>query len=203
MQTYTSLKSSIENWMARSDLTSYLDDFIDIAEARVSNRLRLRAQETDLSLTVAAGSNTVALPTDFLELRSLYRDGNPQTPMEYLSPEQLNNKANSSRAPVLFTITGTSVKLAGPSDAAYTLKGTYYAKFAALDGSNTSTWLTTNVPHVMLYASLRAAAEFIRDDAAAQKWNDLYEQACAELEERDENSKIGPVPTMRSERVAW
>jgi hypothetical protein len=203
MQTYTSLKTSIANWMARDDLTSYLDDFIDIAESRVANRLRLSAQETDLSLTVAAGSVSASLPSDYLELRSLYRDGSPQTPMEYLTPEQLNNKSNDSRAPRLFTIQGTKVVLAGPTDAQYTLKGTYYAQFAALDGSNTSTWLTTNAPQVMLYACLRAAAEFIRDDAAAQKWNDLYEQAVKELEDRDQAGRYGPVPSMRSERVQW
>lgn len=203
MQTYSSLKTSIANWCADDTLTSFLDDFIDIAEARVANRLRLRAQETDLSLTVAAGTNTAALPSDFLELRSLYRDGSPQVPMEYLTPEQLNNVRNDARGPVRYTIVGTNVRLAGVTDAEYTLRGQYYAKFTPLDNTNTSTWLTSYAPHIMLYASLRAAAEFTKDDSAAQKWNDLYEQACAELEARDESSKIGPVPTMRSERVAW
>ena len=208
MQTYTSLKASISSWMARDDFTdANLDDFIDIAEAKVATRLRLTAQETSFTGTLTAGASSVLLPSDFLELRAIYRDGSPQRPLEYVTPEQLNNVANTTRAPNLYSIVGSGgdkyLTFAGPSDNGYTLIGKYYARFTALSGSNTSTWLTTNYPFVMLSAACVAASQFIMDDAKEQAWANRFEAECTALEASDESGKYGPVPTMRSERAAW
>ena len=43
---YTTLKAAIANFLARDDLTSEIDDFIDLTEADFNRRLRIRAMET-------------------------------------------------------------------------------------------------------------------------------------------------------------
>ena len=70
LDSYTNLKTAIANFLARDDLTSEIDDFIDLTEADFNRRLRVRAMETvDSSFTIDAA--TEALPTGFLQVRSL------------------------------------------------------------------------------------------------------------------------------------
>jgi len=203
MNTYSSLKQSIADWLARDDLASYVDGFIDIAEARVGLRLRIRAMESSTTLTTTATVDYVALPTGFAGIRGVYRDGDPQSVMTYYTPEQLNNVRNSSRAPNAFTIRGDNMVFAGPTDDAYEIELHYYARFTALSDSNTSNWLTTNAPQVLLYGALQAGAEFIRDEAQARMWGEKFERALAEVETADEGDKFGPAPRMMSEGSKW
>ena len=69
LNNYANLKIAIANFLARDDLTSEIDDFIDLTEADFNRRLRIRSMETvDSSFTIDA--ETEALPTGFLQVRS-------------------------------------------------------------------------------------------------------------------------------------
>ena len=64
---YTSFVTTVESYLARTDLTSVIPDFIQMAQLRMSRDLR-----TEAMLKVATTTPTdskVAFPTDFLELR--------------------------------------------------------------------------------------------------------------------------------------
>ena len=78
---YTELKASLANWLNRSDLTTEIaDDFIKLAEADFNSKLRVRAMIAQVSITVNA--ETVALPTDFLQIRDFYTlSGQTKTPL--------------------------------------------------------------------------------------------------------------------------
>lgn len=203
MNTYSSLKQSIADFLARDDLTSYVDTFIDIAEARIGRRLKIRAMETIGTLTCSTSVDTIALPTGFAGIRGVYLDSTDRYPLTYNTPEQLNSQTSTSGKPRYFTIAGTDIKFNCVPDSAYSIIVHYYATFTALSDSNTSTWLTTYVPTVMLYGSLQAAAEFIQDDAQAGKWAGLFQQAIDEAKAADEDETYGPAMAITTERVRW
>lgn len=70
LNTYSNLKTSIANYLNRSDLTSYIPDFIRLAEVRMNKELRVREQEkTDTSITTVAGTQSYSLPTNFIEAK--------------------------------------------------------------------------------------------------------------------------------------
>ena len=46
LNNYANLKTAIANFLARDDLTTEIDDFIDLTEADFNRRLRVRAMET-------------------------------------------------------------------------------------------------------------------------------------------------------------
>ena len=71
LNTYSALKTSIANWLNRSDLTSEISgDFIKLAEADFNAKLRIRQMEQIDTLTVNA--ETVTVPSGFIGVRSLY-----------------------------------------------------------------------------------------------------------------------------------
>lgn len=203
MNTYSTLKQSIYDFLARDDLASFVDTFIDIAEARVGRRLKIRAMETTGTLTCSTSVATVALPTRYAGMRSIHLAGSIRYQLMYNTPEQLNSQSDATGQPRFFSIVGDNIQFNCIPDSAYTISVSYYATFAALSDSNTSNWLTTNVPHLLLYGALQAAAEFIQDDAQAQKWASLFQQAIDEAEIADESEKFGPAPTIKSERAKW
>ena len=70
LDTYANLKTEIANYLNRSDLTSYLDTFIDLAESRLARDLRVREMEAvDTSITTVSGTQSYTLPTGYLEMR--------------------------------------------------------------------------------------------------------------------------------------
>ena len=71
LSTYSELKSSIANWLNRSDLTTEIqDDFIVLTEADFNAKLRIRQMEQNDDVTINAESVTV--PTGFIGARSFY-----------------------------------------------------------------------------------------------------------------------------------
>ena len=71
LTTYTELKTSLANWLNRSDLTTEIaDDFIKLAEADFNSKLRVRSMVAQTTITINA--ETEALPTGFLQVRDLY-----------------------------------------------------------------------------------------------------------------------------------
>lgn len=64
---YASLQSAIANELARSDLTSAIPTFIQLAEADFNRTLRTRFQQATASGTI---TDDLTLPDDFLQMVS-------------------------------------------------------------------------------------------------------------------------------------
>jgi hypothetical protein len=90
LTTFSQLKTSIANYLNRSDLTGVIPDFITLAESKLNRNLRLRKMQTTTTLTCVSGTATIDLPTDFLEVVQLYVDGNPNVVLDYVNPMRLN-----------------------------------------------------------------------------------------------------------------
>jgi hypothetical protein len=75
--TYSGLVASVQSWLNRSDLTAKVPDFIALLEARLNRELRVPDMERMTTLVLTDGA--VDLPTDFLEARHLYIDGDTDT----------------------------------------------------------------------------------------------------------------------------
>jgi len=89
ISTYAELKTSIANFLARDDLTNEIDDFIDLAESRISRELETRSQDTRTTLTTTADNAYVSLPSDMRTIRNVKVMNNPRITLRYLSPLQV------------------------------------------------------------------------------------------------------------------
>jgi hypothetical protein len=188
LSTYAELKTSIGDWLNRSDLTNAIPDFISLAEAQVERTLRTRQMivRDNASFDAQYG----AVPADFLETKSLkLTSTNPQTPLEFLSIDALDNKASEytgSGKPRFFGVVGGQFRLVPVPDATYTTELTYYAKLTKLSNSVTTNWLLTSSPDIYLYGALLQAAPYLQDDARIQVWSSLYDRAMSELQTADD-----------------
>lgn len=176
---YADLQSSVASWLNRSDLAINIPDFIALAECQLNIDLQARAMETKTTLVTIGGVNTVALPSDMLEMRRLQVIGTYNQPLSYRSPDEISADYadNVAGQPAVFTVIGDDLELAPIPDGVYSLELTYRQRIPTLSASNTTNWLITNWPNVYLFATLIAATPFIMNDARLATWAQLYSQA--------------------------
>ncbi len=187
---YSTLKTAVGDWLARSDLTTVIDDFIDLAEARINRDLRVSAMETALSSAISSG--VIAVPTGFLEFLTVYVDGSPTKRLEMKSAEWIygNYPSRESDGKPSFIAREGSNFIFGPyPDSAYTIKGTYYAKLSPLGdgtgGTVTTNFLITDAPDLILYGALVESAPYIGEDARMNLWESRYQSALETANNRD------------------
>jgi hypothetical protein len=188
LTTYAELKTSIGDWLNRSDLTSVIPDFISLAEAQIERTLR--ARQMIVRANASFDAQYGAVPADFLESKSLkLTSTNPQTPLTFLSIDALDNEATKytgSGKPKFFGVVGGQFRLVPLPDSTYTTELTYYAKLAKLSNDNTTNWLLASSPDIYLYGALLQAAPYLQDDARIQTWATLYERALNDLQTADD-----------------
>jgi hypothetical protein len=188
LTTYNELKTSIGDWLNRSDLTTAIPDFISLAEAQIERTLRTRQMIVRANASFDAQYG--AVPSDFLEVKSLkLTSTNPQTPLSFLSIDALDaemTKYTASGKPKFFGVVGGQFRIVPTPDANYTTELTYYAKLTKLSTSVASNWLLSSSPDIYLYGALLQAAPYLQDDARIQTWATLYERALNDLQTADD-----------------
>ncbi len=194
--THAELKTTVANWLNRSDLTSYIPDFITLAEKRIHRDVVelghfLRGMEKRAADATEANNRYIGLPTDFLSLRSIkLTSTDPITRLEYVTPDKYNQYTSTGTGtPRVFTVIGDEIAFAPIPDAAYTVEMAYYGSIAALSDANTTNWFITNAPETVLYGSLLEAELFLKNDQRASTWKDLYDTALAGLVRFDRASR--------------
>jgi hypothetical protein len=194
--TYSDLQTSIANYLARSDLTSQIPDFITFAENRLRRELRIRQMLKSVTTATVSGDATVELPSDFLEIRDFVVMTNPIQPLSYSSPSSLSNDPRTSEVgvPKSYTILASEFQVAPAPDGIYTLKMLYFAAPAYLSSSNTTNVFLNIAPDALLYASLIEAEPYLMNDARINTWGTMYDRAISSLTKSDEEGQYSGVP---------
>lgn len=198
--TYSELKTAVANYLARTDLTDQISDFIRFAELRLRRELRIRQMLKSVTTATVGGISTVALPSDFIEIRDLILLTNPVQPLTYSSPSIFSRNARVTEGgkPLDYTILASEFQLAPVPDSAYTVKMLYYAAPEFLSDTNSSNAFIANAPDAMLYASLIEAEPYLMNDQRVNTWGSMYDRAISTLTKSDESAQYSGVPLSMS-----
>jgi hypothetical protein len=188
LTTYNELKSSVADWLNRTDLTAVVPDFISLAEAQIERTLRTR--QMIVRATASIDSEYSAVPADFLETKSIKLNTNPVTPLQFESVDALDSMKGTmylaNGKPLYFGIVGGQIRVLPVPDSTYTAELTYYAKLSKLSSTNTTNWLLTQAPDVYLYGALMQAAPYLKDDDRITIWATMYTRGLEELQVADD-----------------
>jgi len=202
LDTYANLKTEIANYLNRTDLTSYLDTFIDLAEARHARDLRVREMESvDTSITTVAGTQSYDLPTGYLEMRYVTWQSNPYTFLAYMTPPdffRVYNAGEGSGSPSYYTIVGSKIYLGKQPDAANVLELGFFKRPTALSSSNTTNDILTYFPDLYLYASLAESEPFLMNDERLPVWAGLYKEGIKTANESAQRGRTSSAPLQMS-----
>lgn len=186
---YSDLKSAVADWLVRSDLTSRIPDFIALAEARINRELRVR--EMIATETGTVSSQTLAIPSDFVEALRFTLDTASDIPLEYRPFEdaERRNAGNSSGQPAMFAVVGSEFRLYPTPDSDYTYTLDFYQRVPALSDTNTTNWLLTKAPDLYLFGALAEAAPFLLDEAWFPLWDGRFQTVKRALQGAESRAK--------------
>ena len=199
---YSDLKTTIANYLARGDLTDQIPDFITLAESRLARELRTRKMLVVARTNTVAGEETIGLPSDFLEMRDVHLRTTPASPVTYLSPNSFYAIARTtdSGKPLNYTILSSEMQFAPIPDTAYSVQMLYYYKPPVLSNANSSNVFLANYPDALLYAALGEAEPYLMNDARLQTWGALYDRSISTINIADQSSEYGGQPMSMSVR---
>jgi len=200
---YASLQAAIADYLGRSDLTTQIQTFINQGESRIYRNLRVAAMEKALSLTIGA-NGTAAVPADYMEMREAYLlDANsvPYQPLERATPfwvRQNFNATNNTGDAYYCAREGSNFIFAPWQGADTNIGGIYYARLPALSASNTSNWLTTINPDLIMVAAMLEASTYLADTTAVQYWDARFQSVLQDVQDADKRERLsGSPPVMR------
>lgn len=202
ISTYAELKVSIQNWSKRSgtDVLNVLDDFIDLAEADIANRLRIRDMEARATATSSTSSRYLELPDGYLSMRRLsMTSGSNRFELQSTTPESMK-VLSSSGWPRFFAVT-SQIEFDRTPDSAYTVEMQYYRSVNALSSTNTTNAILTRFPMVYLYGCLMHFANWALNDAMFEKYALMFQGAIDSANSNDIAGRYGPAPAVRAYRT--
>ena len=197
LNSYSALKTSVANWLNRSDLTTEIEDFVVLAEKDFNSKLRIRKMIAQTSVTINA--ETVALPTGFLQIRDFFiTQGGTKHSLTYITPTQMDQIKGSSTSamPEVYTILGDNFRFAPIPSSSFSGTLNFYKEFDPLSDSNTSNFILTSHPAIYLYGSLYHAANFLGgvEPRLIGQWQQMYVTALERLERNDREDQFSGSP---------
>lgn len=163
---YSTLVAAIVDRMNDSALSTFAPEFIQMAEAMFNRRLFNLEAEGTATIGTTAGVESLAFPTDFVQLRSIHLNTDPRVLLEPMSADNIRHywAARTTGKPQNYAISSDEIILAPAPDGVYTVTMTYVRTLTALSASATTNWLLEKHPDIYLYGAL-IHAEF-------RGWND-------------------------------
>jgi hypothetical protein len=198
---YTELKTAIANFLARSDLTDRIPEFISLAESRMSRELETRSQEKRATALTTSGDEFISLPTDLRRIRLVKNNTSSVEVLDYATPKDYYEKYASSGGgrPKLYTIIGAEIAMRPIPDSAYTIEIIYGEDISALSDANLTNTVLTRHPDVYLYGSLSAAHIFLMDEARAAQYDTLFSRAIEEINKDNDKAFFAGSLSMKSD----
>ena len=181
---YGDLKSHFNDLLNRSDITAALTTlFIDQSIARIQRQLRTPINENKTTYTISGQTASVTLPTDFLEIISLYYEGfelkrvpNRRCVPSFTTRLLVHHRYLQENSKTCFYIR---------NQPAVSLVLYYYGEFAPMVANTDENDLAKVAPDLILYGALTYAADYYLDErrdifeakVPAHFWSELQEQA--------------------------
>lgn len=191
--TYSELQTALANWTHRTDLAARIQEFITLAEDELNSELRLRTMESDQTLTLTSGQNTVALPSRYLEpvfLEIVFSGDRENKRLTYQTPDQmaLFDSSTVAQEPDYWTINGGNIEFPEPADQTYTLR---FRMLRRLDIATDSTNdLLSNWRGLYLYGAMLQAAPYMANDARMITWKAMYDSLLTKVKAKEGRRNI-------------
>ena len=192
MTTYSELVTQIRDYTeTTSDVLSdtIVNDFIEHSEKRIFRDVDLDIFRSYQFATLTVGNPFVSLPganTDniaFVRSAQIYTSASPTR--DYLEQKDISfmneywpNRDSTGKPKYYANWDQDTLYLAPTPNSAYNIELALNKQPTGLSSSNTTTWVSTNAPKVILYAALCEAFRFLKGpDNMLQYYEQGYQQA--------------------------
>ncbi len=166
---FQTLKASVESALGRTDVPDYV---YTLMTADINRDIRITEMESTSTLSVSAEST--ALPTDFLQVVSMYVDATPRSPMVPITRQSQAVRHDNSGKPYYYATTKGFLQVMPTPDGTYSVVMRYLAKVAAFANNTDTNDIIALHPGLFLYSALHHAAVWKQDTELAVGYGMAY-----------------------------
>jgi len=160
------IRAHFQALLNRSDCPDSLaDTFIDQATTRIQRIMRTPAMEAQHTYAISGQTSQIFLPSNLLEIISIYIDGNALTRIPHHEMLQAQ-KTGELGTPRQMCRQSVAVLL-HPQPTTGTVYLDYYAEFPTLATDTDTNALTETASDILTYTALSYAADYFMDERAA------------------------------------
>jgi hypothetical protein len=193
INTFTTLKTAVADFLNRDDLTSVIENFIVLAESQTNRDIRHWKMEKRSSGVQSAGDEYSQVPADWMETIRFHVTDNGTSPLDLISRKAMEDKRagaeDATGIPRYYTHADGQFQLYPTPSATTNTELLYYAKPAALSSSNADNWLLLEAPDVYLYGVLLHSAPYLGEDERVAIWAQMYSAAVTQLNKSSEDAR--------------
>lgn len=200
---YDNLKLIVQE-IAENDsieFIEYIPTAVYLAEERLYRLVDFDFSKESTSLSTSDGVNTLTKPTDFRTLHNIYVTSNSELirltfKTESFIRDYWPNPAEEGVPKYIANKDANTWILAPTPSAAFPVTVAYEARPEHLSDSVQTNIYITKFPDLLLYATLSAAAEWMRDSEFKAEWENKLQEALQTTniegvrERRDDNAHI-------------
>lgn len=179
---YSWLLSAVAKWSGnRTDLADLIPDFVMLAEKRMNEDLEARLQDSVVTLTPTIGVQTVPIPSDVSDMKSLSIAG--YGALEYITPDLFSKlfAIETTGTPRMYTIIGESIYLGPTPDSTTGISCAYRAFLPPLSDSAGTNWLIEKYPNCYLAATMIESIAYTKNLGDLPVWEKKYADAIASV----------------------
>mgnify|MGYP003120242267 FL=1 len=190
MTTYAELTQQILDYTETDSnvlTTTINNDIIEHAESRIFRNADLDVFKKYKTASLTSGDAFVAMPGAtpqtfaFIRYVQIFGSDNVRIALEKKDSSFINeflpNRTTTGTPKYYANWDNDTIVLAPTPDAAYTVELAYNAQPTGLSSSNTTTWVSTNAPEMLLYACLVEAFKFLKNPQMVQMYESFYKEA--------------------------
>lgn len=197
MTTYSQLRSYVETARGRNDIPAYV---YVLASEEINRELRITEMESET--TLSATGESVTLPTDFLEAKSLYIDATPRLILTPTTEATQMIRHDDSGRPAFYSLHNGELVLMPIPDGTYSLKLRYYARLDDLSDDTDTNDVLGNHLDIYLYAVLKHVAMWERKVEDAAAYGQMFMNAVGTAEQNDTKRRFGGGPIFRRPTIS-
>ena len=176
ISTYDELLDKAADFMLVAEADLNIPAFIRLAEAQFEPILRVREMEKTVNYIV--GSESLTVPTSFLEARSLTLPDSGRK-LTYVSMDEFRARKSSTATPYIFTIWGEELLVHPKPNADGTVKMVldYMSRVSPLSTEAPVNPILKKYPDIYLYGLLTNSAGYLKDPEMQSTWGNLFSSA--------------------------
>jgi len=189
---YGELKTTVADYMHRSDLTPQMPFFVELAHSRIMRDLRAPEMIADETFTVS--SNPMPLPAGFIAMRELtYTNGSSRYALTSVGRATVTRMtAAVGGLPRQYSLVGNSIEIQPETLADYRL--VYYKSIPFFANDAATNGVLDRYPYLYLYGALIEANSFIQDVEQRMKAIEFYNTELTEVDAQATATRFGEAP---------
>ncbi len=185
---YGELKTHFKAVLNRSDITPTLTStFIDQGIARIQRQLRVPMMEKTKKITIDNQTSAITLPSDFLEIISIYHSTNELERIPLKRFRELSSNQYAGKPQYFSRIQEAIQFFPQPSDGEIILY--YYGEFDSLVEDTDSNILTAVASDLLIYSALTYSADYYLDERSTI-FEQKFTQFLTEIQEQANDQEL-------------